>query len=55
MTKTESDRRNNKDSGKLKVTPLGNDKKNNNKSDDEPQEEFIEPSSNKSKKALKDK
>ncbi|WP_158857791.1 hypothetical protein [Lunatibacter salilacus] len=49
MAKTESDRKNKIDTGKLQVTPLGNDKKKTKKADDKPHEEFIDPSSNKSK------
>jgi hypothetical protein len=49
MAKTESDRKNQDDTGKRKVTPLGADKKKRKKPDDEPQEEFIDPKPNKSK------
>lgn len=49
MPKTESDRKNRKDTGKLQVTPLGNDEKKPNKPEEKPHEEFIDPSANKSK------
>jgi hypothetical protein len=49
MAKTESDRKNEKDTSKRKVTPLGTDKKKRKNPDDEPQEEFIDSKPNKSK------
>lgn len=53
MANSESDRKDKENKEKLSVTPLGEDKKSEDKTDAEPQEEFIDPKANDSEKKQK--